>query len=137
MFTFIWSCRNRFRLISLGKPENRSGSFIKRLWNVVIYPLLQRCAINPFYRFGMNHAILFWCFIVLLLANGEFLIHGVIPGATFSALPKSLYFTLAFAFDIVSILALLAVLLAVARRLFFPPKYIQARSRDDCLLRCA
>jgi Fe-S oxidoreductase/nitrate reductase gamma subunit len=131
---FIWSCSNRFRLIGLGKPENRSDSFGKRLWSVVIYPLLQKCAVNPFYRFGINHAVLFWCFMVLLLANGEFLIHGIIPGATYSALPEGLYFTLAFIFDVVSILALLAVVIAVARRLFFPPKYIQARSRDAFII---
>ena len=131
---FIWSCRSRFGLLTLGKAEARSGSFGKRVWNVFVYPLLQRCAINPFYRFGINHAILFWCFLVLLLANGEFLIHGILPGATFSALPKGLYFTLAFAFDIVSILALLAVIVAVLRRLFFAPKYIQAKSRDAFII---
>jgi Fe-S oxidoreductase/nitrate reductase gamma subunit len=131
---FIWSCRNRFRLVRLGKPENRGGSFWKRVYNVFIYPILQRCAVNPFYRWGINHAILFWCFLVLLLANAEFLVHGIIKGATYSALPHGVYFTLAFAFDIVSILALLAVILAVARRLFFPPKYIQARSRDAFII---
>ncbi len=131
---FIWSCRNRFRLVALGKTEDRSGSTGKRIWNVIIYPFLQRCAMNPFYRFGINHAILFWCFMVLLLANGEFLIHGVFPAATYANLPQGLYFTLAFIFDIVSILALLAVILAVCRRLFFPPKYIQARSRDAFII---
>ncbi|MDD5189472.1 MAG: (Fe-S)-binding protein [Dehalococcoidales bacterium] len=134
LIAFVWSCRNKFRLLALGKPEDRSGSGLKRVWNVFVYPLLQRCAVNPFYRFGINHAILFWCFLVLLLANGEFLIHGVLPGATFAAMPNGLYFTLAFAFDIVSILALLAVLLAVSRRLFFPPKYIQARSKDAFII---
>ncbi|MBN1643249.1 MAG: (Fe-S)-binding protein [Dehalococcoidales bacterium] len=134
VIVFIWSCYNRFRLVGLGKPENRSDSFGKRIWSVIIYPLLQRCAVSPFYRFGINHAVLFWCFIILLLANGEFLIHGVLPGATFSALPRGLYFTLACAFDIVSILALLSVIIAVARRLFFPPKYIQARSRDAFII---
>ena len=131
---FIWSCRNRFRLVALGKPEDRGGSFWKRVYNVFIYPILQRCAVNPFYRWGINHAVLFWCFLVLLLANAEFLVHGIIPGATYSALPAGLYFTLAFIFDIVSILALLAVILAVLRRLFFPPKYIQARSRDAFII---
>jgi len=131
---FIWSCRDKFRLVALGKKEDRSGSVGKRIWDVIIYPFLQRCAVNPFYRFGINHAVLFWCFMVLLLANGEFLIHGVLPGATYAALPNGLYFTLAFIFDIVSILALLAVLLAISRRLFFPPKYIQARSRDAFII---
>jgi len=134
LITFFWTCRQKFRLLALGKPEDRSGSIGKRIWSVVIYPLLQRCAVNPFYKFGLNHALLFWCFMVLLLANGEFLIAGVIPAATYANLPAGLYFVLACAFDIVSILALLAVILAVCRRLFFPPKYIQARSQDAFII---
>jgi Fe-S oxidoreductase/nitrate reductase gamma subunit len=131
---FVTSCVRRFRLVGIGKAEDRSGSMGKRLWSVVIYPFLQRCAVNPFYRFGINHAVLFWCFMILLLANSEFLIHGIIPGATYSALPNGVYFTLACIFDIVSILALVAVIIAVTRRLLFPPKYIQARSGDAFII---
>lgn len=127
---FAWSFRKRFRLLALGKAENRSGSVLKRCWNVVIYPFLQRCAINPAYRFGINHAILFWCFMVLLISNAEFLLKGIFSAIDFARLPNGAYFTLSLIFDIVSILALLAVILAVVRRLFFAPRYLPARSKD-------
>ena len=128
---FVWSCFHRFRLVTLGKPDNRSQHVAKRIWNVILYPLLQRCSINRKYRFGLNHAILFWCFMVLLIANTEFLLHGLFPDfISLSKLPSGAYYTLAFIFDLVSILALIAVASAVIRRLAFPPKYIVARSPD-------
>jgi len=50
--------------------------------------------------------------------------------SAFPGCPDGLYHTLAFIFDLVSILALLAVIVAAIRRLAFPPSYIEARSRD-------
>ena len=50
--------------------------------------------------------------------------------SAFDRLPQPLYFGLAGLFDLVSLLTLAVICLAVARRLFFPPSYIEARSRD-------
>src|SRR4030042_375945 len=44
------------------------------------------------------------------------------------------FFTLACIFDIMSVLALLAVILAMIRRLTFPPPYTEARSRDAFII---
>jgi len=69
--------------------------------------------------------------MLLLVANTEFLLHGVFPDyISLSRLPDGVYYTLAFIFEIVSLLALLAVCTAVIRRLVFPPSYIDARNRD-------
>ncbi|MFC1915105.1 heterodisulfide reductase-related iron-sulfur binding cluster [Chloroflexota bacterium] len=128
---FVWSCFRRFRLITLGRAENRFNKIGKRIWNMIFYPFAQRCSITRSYPFGLNHAILFWCFMVLLVANTEFLLHGLFPDyVSLSRLPDGAYYTLAFIFDLVSLLALLAVCVAVIRRLAFPPSYIEARSRD-------
>ncbi len=131
---FIRSCYQRLRLLSLGTNYELSGSYWHRIWNLIVYPLLQRCAINRKYLFGLNHALLFWSFLVLLLANGEFIISGIFPQITFANLPDGWYFPLAFTFDVVSILALLSVILAVSRRLFFAPKYIEAKSKDAFII---
>jgi Fe-S oxidoreductase len=128
---FAASCYRRFSLITIGTPENRLDSIGKRIWNVVLFPFFQRCTISRNYRFGLNHALLFWCFLVLLIANIEFMLHGLVPGyVSFSRLPDGAYFTLVLIFDIVSILAFLAAVAAIARRLAFPPKYLGARSSD-------
>ena len=128
---FAWSCYRRFRLVTLGKPENRFDNIGRRIWNVIVYPLAQRCSISRRFRFGINHALLFWGFMVLLIANAEFLLHGISPDyISLSSLPTGAYYMLAFIFDIVSIIVLITVGAAVIRRLAFPPKHMEALSRD-------
>ena len=132
---FGWSCFRRFRLVTLGKPENRFNAVGQRIWNMLFYPFTQRCAITRSYRFGLNHAILFWCFMILLIANTEFLLRGLFPDyISLSKLSAGAYYTLAFIFDLVSILALIAVCLAIIRRLAFPPSYMVARSPDAFII---
>ncbi|MBN2438362.1 MAG: (Fe-S)-binding protein [Deltaproteobacteria bacterium] len=128
---FGWSCFRRFRLVTLGKAEDRFHQIGRRIWDTIIHCLFQQCSISRSYPFGLNHAVLFWCFMVLMIANTEFLLHGLAPDyVSLSRLPEGIYSTLVFVFDIVSLLALIAVVLAVIRRLAFPPQYIEARSPD-------
>ncbi|HEY77652.1 MAG TPA: hypothetical protein G4O09_00885, partial [Dehalococcoidia bacterium] len=35
---FGWSCYRRFRLVALGKPENRFGNVGRRIGGMLIYP---------------------------------------------------------------------------------------------------
>lgn len=126
---FLWSAFRRFRLITLGRPENRFDRFWERVRSMLVFAFAQRRVIRR--AFGINHFILFWCFLILLIANTEFLLHGLFPDTIALAnLPENVYHGLAFTFDIVSALALAAVIIALGRRLFFPPPYIEARSRD-------
>jgi Fe-S oxidoreductase len=128
---FGWSCFHRFRLLTLGKAENRFNYVGKRIWNMLLYAFGQRCTVSHGYRFGFNHLVLFWCFMILFIANTEFLFGGLFPDyVSLSRLPAGVYHTLAFIFDLVSLFALLAVVVAIIRRLAFPPPYIEARSRD-------
>ena len=131
MVIFGWSCYRRFRLVALGKPENRFGNVGRRIGGMLIYPFAQLCTITRRYVFGLNHAVLFWCFLALLIANAEFLLHGLFPDyISLSRLSIVAHNVLALIFDIVSLLALLAVMVAAVRRSVFPPAYIEARSRD-------
>ncbi len=128
---FGWSCFRRFRLVTLGRAENRFDNVGRRIWNMLVYPFAQRCSVTRRYPFGLNHAVLFWCFMVLLVANAEFLLNGLFPDyIDLARLPAGAYHALSFIFEVVSALALLAVCIAVVRRLAFPPSYIEARSCD-------
>jgi Fe-S oxidoreductase/nitrate reductase gamma subunit len=130
---FAYSCFRRFRLIALGKPDNRFDNISKRVWNMLFYAFAQRRVISK--RFGFNHFVLFWCFLILLIANTEFLLHGLAPDyISLSLLPSGAYHTLAYIFDVVSILALLSICIAFTRRLAFPPPNIEARSRDALII---
>jgi Fe-S oxidoreductase/nitrate reductase gamma subunit len=126
---FGWSAYRRFKLVRIGRPDNRFNAIHKRIWNMLFYAFGQRRVVSK--SFGFNHFMLFWAFMILLLANLEFLLNGLAPEViSYSRLPDGLYFALSLIFDIVSALALLAVIIAFIRRIFFPPPHIEARSRD-------
>ncbi|MCK4273627.1 MAG: (Fe-S)-binding protein [Dehalococcoidales bacterium] len=130
---FGWSCYRRFGLVLKGRPDNRFDALHKRFWNMLFYAFGQRRVVSK--PFGINHFVLFWAFMVLLIANAEFLLNGLAPDViSYSRLPDGAYFTLACIFDIVSVLALLSVILAVIRRLTFPPPHTEARSRDAFII---
>ncbi|TEU04099.1 MAG: 4Fe-4S dicluster domain-containing protein [Dehalococcoidia bacterium] len=133
MALFSWSCFQRFRLVTLGKAENRFNDVGKRTWNMLFFAFGQRRVVSR--RFGLNHFMLFWCFLILMIANTEFLLNGLFPDyISLSRLPDGAYYTLAFIFDVVSALALLAVCIAIIRRVAFPPPNIEARSRDAFII---
>lgn len=130
---FAWSCYKRFHLVVQGKKDNRFDHIGRRIGNMLFYAFGQRRVVSR--PFGINHFVLFWCFLILLIANAEFFLHGLFPRyINIMLLPPTPYHVLACIFDIVSILALLAVILAICRRLIFPPKYIDAKSKDAFII---
>jgi len=130
---FAYSCFQRFKLVLRGRPDNRFNAIGRRFWNMLFYAFGQRRVVSK--PFGINHFVLFWAFMILLISNTEFLLNGLAPDViSFSRLPGSAYFTLACIFDIVSVLALLCVIAAIIRRLAFPPPHIEARSRDAFII---
>ena len=134
---FVWSCYRRFSLVTLGRPEDRFDRLDRRIGDMFLYAFGQKRVVAK--PFGINHFIIFWSFMVLLLANGEFLVKGVIPALSLALLPAPLYHGLLLAFDLVSLLTLAAILLAFARRIFFPPAYmstayVKARSVEGFLI---
>ena len=121
--SFLFSCYQRVHLITAGAPENRFDNPGARLRGMFTYAFAQKRVLARTY--GYNHFLLFWAFMLLLIANGEFIMEGLIPGASLEAvLPATPYNVLLLLFDIVSLLALGSVLVACARRLFFPPEYL-------------
>lgn len=126
---FAWSCYRRFGLLRLGRPENRFDRVGRRILNMLYYAFLQRRVVSR--PFGVNHLVLFWCFLVLFVANTEFLLGGLFPGyISLSRLPLDIHQALALIFDIVSLLALLAVMAAVIRRAAFSPPHLGGLTRD-------
>lgn len=121
--SFLFSCYQRLQLIAVGAPENRFNNPAGRLIGIFTYALAQKRVLARPY--GFNHFLLFWAFLLLLVANGEFILEGLIPGASLAALlPEAPYHLLLLLFDSVSLIALGSVLVAFARRLFFPPEYL-------------
>ena len=116
---FAWSCWRRFSLVALGTAENRFDNVGTRVGEMLQYAFGQKRVLAK--PFGLNHFVIFWSFIILLVSNTEFLLHGVFPSISLSRLPDGIYFPLLMVIEIVSLLALLAVVIAVARRSIAPP----------------
>ncbi len=122
VLSFLFSCYKRLELVAIGAPENRFDNPAGRLFGMLQYAFAQKRVLKRAY--GFNHLMLFWAFMLLLLANAEFIADGLMPGVNFSLLPTSLHHILQLLFDLVSLLALVSVLVALARRLFFAPEYL-------------
>ena len=123
LILFGVSCYKRFSLVALGRPDDRFHSIGPRVRDMLVYAFGQLRVVRK--AFGINHFVIFWSFVILLLANGEFLVRGVFPGFGLMLLPVPLYHGLLVAFDLVSLLTLASIALAVARRLFFAPPYME------------
>jgi Fe-S oxidoreductase len=125
---FAWGCWKRLSLISLGQPEERFDNIGTRFSDMLLYAFGQKRVVAK--PFGFNHFIIFWSFLILLVANTEFILNGLFPHSIkLIRLPFELYVPLAFMIDIASLLALTAVTVAAVRRLFSPP-YPEARTPE-------
>ncbi len=125
---FAWGCWKRLSLISLGQPEDRFNNIGTRFGEMLLYAFGQKRVISK--PFGFNHFIIFWSFLILMVANTEFILNGLFPHTIkLIKLPFELYLPLAFMIDIASLLALIAVTVAAIRRLFAPP-YPEARTKE-------
>ncbi len=122
MLFLCYSCYQRLQLISLGTAENRTDRPGARFARMLIYAFAQKRVVQR--PFGVNHSMLFWAFLLLVLANGEFLLEGLFPSISLALLPAPLHHSLSFVFDAVSLLTLACVAIAFARRLFFAPDYL-------------
>ena len=70
--------KNVFRLVAticLGRPENRFDNLWSRFGAMLAYGFGQLRVIKE--KFGYNHLLLFWGFMVLALVNFEFLLAGI------------------------------------------------------------
>ncbi|KAA0891782.1 heterodisulfide reductase-related iron-sulfur binding cluster [Oryzomonas rubra] len=122
---FAWGCWRRFSLVALGQAENRFDNIGQRIGEMLKYAFGQKRVLAK--PFGLNHFVIFWSFIILLVSNTEFLLHGVFPSISLAHLPDGIYFPLLLVIDIVSLLALVAVVIAMVRRIIAPP-YPEART---------
>ena len=122
---FAWSCYRRFSLVTVGIAEDRFSDPAKRFGEMLLYAFGQKRVMSR--PFGFNHCVIFWSFLILLIANGEFLLHGVFPSISLEQLPDKLYFGVMLLIDLASLLALVAVGIAAVRRIIAPP-YPTART---------
>lgn len=119
---FAWSIYRLLAMMCLGRWENRYDHLVARFQGMVLYALGQRRVVRE--GFGLNHVLIFWGFLALLLVNTEFLVAGVFPQFSFAFLGPILYPALVWLADVISVIVLAAVIAAAVRRLAFRPAHI-------------
>ncbi len=112
---FAYNIYNLIKLITLGKKEdNRFGDIPTRIKKVLIYVFGQRRLFK--YKFaGLEHAMIFWGFIIITIGTVELLVSGVIPG--FQLIPGKAHEFYEFILDIVHVLVLIAIGMGIINRL--------------------
>ncbi|HJV34862.1 (Fe-S)-binding protein [Geomonas sp.] len=128
---FAFSCYRRLALVTVGTGEPRFDRPVSRLKDALVFAFGQKRVVSG--PFGINHGVIFWAFLVLALANGEFLVSGLFPGISFARLPEPLHGALSLLFELCSLAALAAVVVACLRRIFNPP-YEGARTFEAFLI---
>lgn len=128
---FAYGLYSRIQLARLGKAEDRSNNMAQRQKLMFNTAFLQNKVFSG--KFGFNHVAIFWSFLALALANGEFLVAGVIPALTFKALPQWIFSPMMFVFDVVSAICLIAVFAGIIRRIVAPP-YEEARTPEAFII---
>ncbi|MBU5614020.1 (Fe-S)-binding protein [Geomonas azotofigens] len=116
---FTFSCYRKLALVSVGTNECRFDRPVDRLKGMLVYAFGQKRVVSR--PFGLNHGVIFWAFLVLALANLEFLVSGLFPMISFEQLPAPLHGALLFLCDICSLATLVAVSIAALRRTINPP----------------
>ncbi len=121
------------RLVRLGKNEVAfAPALVDRIGAVVYFAFLQRRVVDE--RFGWNHVIIFWSFLIITVGHTEFLVRGVFPQFSLSFLGSGLYNAILLGEDTMAFLVLFAVAAAVFRRLVVRPSYIHITSEGYFIL---
>jgi Fe-S oxidoreductase len=131
---FVVLTWRRLSLVRFGRSENRFDHLPRRTWEMLLFAFGQkRVLARPF---GVNHFVIFWSFLILLAANGDFLVSGLIPGVGLRLLPDVVLGPLLLLFEIMSALALFAVVTAGVRRILFrlDTPYVKRRSVEGFLI---
>jgi len=112
---FVWSCRNLFRHMKVAKKKDnrfdKIGERLKRVWTVAFAQ--KKLLRDPVA--GTVHLLIFWGFLVFILAVLEALIQGFYSHFSFSFLGP-IYSLITIVQDVFSVVVIIASLYALYRR---------------------
>jgi Fe-S oxidoreductase len=115
---FFWRASLLYRLLRLGRNEDRGDRPLRRLRDEIVIYLGQRKLLKrPYYVRGLGHALIFWGFLVITYGSADLLLAGLF-GRHLPLTDTGLY---AWTLDIFAVAVLAAVIVAVVRRAFVRP----------------
>lgn len=126
---FLKNCYRLFKYLKIGKPESRNDRFSSRLLNVIKIAFGQQKLLREPLP-GIMHFLIFWGFIILLLAIIESMGEGLIPNFNFSFLGP-LYPILLALQELMGIFVLISVFFALWRRYVIKPKRLEVKGHSQ------
>ena len=126
---FAINIRRLIRRLRIGQPENRSDQPWARIKKTLLVAVAQSKILREPLA-GVMHALIFWGFLVLLLAVLESIGEGLMDGFSFRFLGV-LYGPLVFMQDLFSVLVVLSVLFALYRRHILRPKRLEVEGHGS------
>src|SRR5437867_3198824 len=115
---FFWRASLLYRLLRLGRSEDRNDRPLRRLRDEIVIYLGQRKLLKrPYYVRGIGHALIFWGFLVITYGSADLLLAGLF-GRHLPLTDTGLY---AWTIDIFAVAVLAAVIVAVVRRAVVRP----------------
>jgi len=121
LFLFACILRRRYLLISSGETDPRFSSIAKRLYDLLVYGLIQKRQPRYFWS-GLIHILIFWGFVVLALRSMDLISEGLgipILRPVMETGFGVFYGTLK---DIFELIVLIACVWAILRRAITKPK---------------
>jgi Fe-S oxidoreductase len=126
---FAYSCWRLVRLARLGTDhKGLLQNMGERIRDLIVYVFLQKRVVDR--KFGWNHVLFFWGFMVITVGHVEFITQGVIPAFNMDLLPKIIAYPILWGADVLAFLVLFAVGAALFRRLVVRPWFIAYKSLD-------
>ena len=118
--------------IQLGKgaDDSRIDNIQDRVKETLVFGFLQQKMFKDLSA-GLMHAFIFWGFLTVSIGTGETIFSGIIPGFSYKwLLGDGLCFELYLrSQDIGNAAVATAIIYAIARRLFFPPRRLQGLAK--------
>lgn len=120
IFLFANTASIRIGALLAARPEDRLDRPWERLKGVFLYAFAQKRMFRDLYA-GLFHIFIFWGFVVLLLRSVSLVAQGLVPGfdpGTFLGCLTPWYILMK---DVFEVFVLVAIAMAVGRRLFARP----------------
>lgn len=122
MFFFVRRITKIIKILNRARPENRFDNFKERIVNFILYVLGQKKLFGE-RTIGLPHFLFFWGFVFYAGSFWWNLLRGLIPVLPIPYSDEVGIIT--FALEIMGVLVLLSIIVAVLRRIFFPPQHLQ------------
>jgi Fe-S oxidoreductase/nitrate reductase gamma subunit len=126
LFFFFYGFYRHFKVWSIGKRAKININFL----SYIINALFQKKVLER--KFGMfSHILIFWSFLILTITTA---LVGIQMDFGIKFIYGNFYLFLSFISDLAGILLIIALILALFRRLFFLPSYLRNILEDNLIL---